>query len=65
MICYNCGCRLSEQDFCTGCGADVSLYKKVIYLSNRLYNDGLEKASVRVRSARQSERKYKTEQKQY
>lgn len=47
MICYNCGCRLSEQDFCTGCGADVSLYKKVIYLSNRLYNDGLDKASVR------------------
>ena len=47
MICYNCGCRLSEHDFCTGCGADVSLYKKVMFLSNRFYNDGLEKATVR------------------
>lgn len=47
MICYNCGCRLSEHDFCTGCGADVSLYKKVIFMSNRFYNDGLEKATVR------------------
>lgn len=47
MICYNCGCRLSEKNFCTGCGADVGLYKKVIALSNRLYNDGLEKAQVR------------------
>lgn len=47
MICYNCGCRLSEHDFCTSCGADVSLYKKAMILSNRFYNDGLEKASVR------------------
>ena len=27
MFCYNCGCHLSEHDFCTSCGADVSLYK--------------------------------------
>lgn len=47
MICYNCGCRLSEHDFCTGCGVDVGLYKKIIYMSNRYYNDGLDKASVR------------------
>ncbi|MGN0377597.1 MAG: tetratricopeptide repeat protein [Suilimivivens sp.] len=47
MICYNCGCRLSEHDFCTSCGVDVSLYKKVIFMSNRFYNDGLEKATVR------------------
>lgn len=47
MICYNCGCRLSEHDFCTGCGADVSLYKKIMFMSNRFYNDGLEKATVR------------------
>ncbi len=47
MICYNCGCRLSEHDFCTGCGADVSIYKKIMSMSNRLYNDGLEKATVR------------------
>lgn len=47
MICYNCGCRLSEHDFCTGCGVDVSLYKKIMYMSNRFYNDGLDKATVR------------------
>ena len=29
MICYNCGCRLSDKNFCTGCGADVTLYKKI------------------------------------
>lgn len=47
MFCYNCGCRLSEHDFCTACGADVSLYKKVIHVSNMYYNEGLEKAGVR------------------
>lgn len=47
MVCYNCGCRLSEHDFCIGCGVDVALYKKIIYMSNRYYNDGLDKASVR------------------
>ena len=47
MVCYKCGCRLSEHDFCTGCGADVSLYKKIMFMSNRFYNDGLEKATVR------------------
>lgn len=47
MKCYNCGCNLSEKNFCTGCGVDVTLYKKIIYMSNRYYNDGLEKANVR------------------
>lgn len=47
MICYNCGCRLSEKNFCTGCGADVTLYKKIMYAANRFYNEGLEKATVR------------------
>ncbi len=47
MICYNCGCRLTEHDFCTGCGVDVSLYKKILFTSNRFYNDGLERATVR------------------
>lgn len=59
MICFNCGCQLSEKDFCTGCGADVALYKKIMYTSNFFYNEGLEKASVRdlsgaVTSLRQS-----------
>ena len=47
MICYKCGCRLSEHDFCTSCGTDVALYKRILSMSNRFYNDGLEKATVR------------------
>ena len=47
MKCYNCGAQLSEVSFCTNCKRDVSLYKKIIYMSNRLYNEGLEKAGVR------------------
>ena len=59
MRCYNCGCRLSEQDFCTNCGADVTLYKRIMRVSNMYYNEGLEKAGVRdltgaVTSLRQS-----------
>ena len=47
MFCFNCGCRLSEKNFCTGCGADVGLYKKIMYTANRFYNDALDKAKVR------------------
>lgn len=59
MFCYNCGCRLSEHDFCTACGADVGMYKKVMAVSNMFYNEGLEKAGVRdlsgaITSLRQS-----------
>lgn len=60
MFCYHCGAQLSEQhDFCTACGVDVGLYKKIMYVSNRFYNDGLEKAGVRdltgaITSLRQS-----------
>ena len=59
MNCYQCGCTLSEHDFCTNCGADVALYKRIIYISNRFYNDGLERAGVRdltgaITSLRQS-----------
>ena len=47
MNCYNCGGVLSEKDFCTRCGVDVSHYKKTIYMSNAYYNIGLEQANVR------------------
>lgn len=47
IYCYNCGCGLSKPDFCTSCGADVTLYKKVMHISNMYYNEGLEKAGVR------------------
>ena len=59
MKCFYCGAELSEVSFCTNCKSDVSLYKKIMYMSNRLYNDGLEKARVRdlsgaIKSLRQS-----------
>lgn len=59
MFCYNCGCHLSEHDFCTACGADVSLYKKIMHVSNKFYNEGVERAGVRdlsgaINSLRQS-----------
>ncbi len=47
MRCYQCGAELSEKDFCTNCGADVVLYKKIMHMSNRFYNEGLAKATVR------------------
>ncbi|MDD3367926.1 MAG: tetratricopeptide repeat protein [Lachnospiraceae bacterium] len=47
MKCYSCGCNLTEEDFCTNCGADVTLYKKIMAVSNLYYNQGLEKAKVR------------------
>lgn len=47
MYCFNCGCRLSEHDFCTSCGVDVARYKKILYASNMYYNDGLAKAKLR------------------
>lgn len=47
MNCYQCGCQLSEHDFCTACGADVRLYKRIMKISNLYYNEGLEKAGIR------------------
>lgn len=47
MRCYNCGSILSEQSFCTSCGVDVTMYKKIMMASNRCYNEGLTKAGVR------------------
>lgn len=47
MICYRCGSELTKSDFCPECGEKVSLYKKIMSLSNVYYNDALEKANVR------------------
>ena len=47
MFCYKCGCELNQTDRCPNCGTDVGMYKKILYTSNYLYNDGLEKAQVR------------------
>ncbi|RDU22260.1 tetratricopeptide repeat protein [Anaerosacchariphilus polymeriproducens] len=47
MNCFNCKATLTDSDFCTECGVDVAVYKKILRLSNHYYNVGLEKATVR------------------
>lgn len=47
MKCYHCGATLTQHDFCTACKCDVRQYKLIIEASNRLYNEGLEKAQIR------------------
>ena len=47
MICFNCGNILTNSDYCSQCGMDVSVYKKVVKLSNAYYNAGLIKANNR------------------
>lgn len=47
MECPKCGARLSEKNFCTSCGEEVGIYKKIMKISNTYYNDGLEKARIR------------------
>jgi len=47
MRCYLCGAELTELDYCTYCGTDVTIYKKIMHISNRFYNEGLARAGVR------------------
>ena len=47
MRCYRCNSVLSETNFCNSCGTDVTLYKKIVKMSNTYYNMGLAKARVR------------------
>lgn len=47
MKCYACGNRLGMESFCPNCGADVFVYKRILMTSNKLYNEGLNKARVR------------------
>jgi len=47
MKCIYCNTPLGASDYCTGCGADVSILKRIVRISNLLYNEGLEKARVR------------------
>ncbi len=47
MKCIYCNTTLADNNYCPGCGADVSLLKRIGRISNLLYNRGLEKASIR------------------
>lgn len=47
MQCFMCGAEISNEKVCYNCGADILLYKQIIYTSYVFYNQGLEKAKVR------------------
>ena len=47
MICYRCGAEIGKNDYCPECSADVSIFQKVVRISNQYYNDGLEQAQVK------------------
>ena len=47
MRCIFCNSPLAAIDYCPGCGADITIQKRIVRISNLLYNEGLEKALVR------------------
>ncbi len=47
MRCYRCGNELDQGDKCSSCGADVTVFHRIVRTSNAYYNQGLERASVR------------------
>lgn len=47
MECYNCGAKLTKEDYCPNCGSNVKTFKRIRMASNAFYNMALEKASVR------------------
>ncbi len=46
MQCFRCGAEVGNDKVCYNCGADILLYKQIIYTSYVFYNQGLEKAKV-------------------
>ncbi len=47
MQCFMCGTEVGDNKVCFNCGADILLYKQIIYTSYVFYNQGLEKARVK------------------
>ena len=47
MKCYKCGSFLYDGEFCSTCGADVTVYREIVLKSNDFYNSGLEYARDR------------------
>ena len=46
MHCFMCDTEVGNDNVCYNCGADILLYKQIIYTSFVFYNQGLEKARV-------------------
>ncbi len=38
MRCIYCNTPLAGIDYCTGCGADITIQKRIVRISNLLYN---------------------------
>ncbi len=47
MQCFKCGAQLGPEQTCPNCGMNVKMYKKLLAISNYLYNAGLERAKIR------------------
>lgn len=47
MECFMCGTMVDGEAFCPHCGANIDTYRGILYASNSLYNDGLERAKIR------------------
>ena len=47
MRCIYCGATAQTEEYCRICGADLTIVRRIIRISNLLYNQGLEKAQVR------------------
>ena len=47
MQCPYCNTKLKSGDTCEKCGNDVKQFKRLYRISNRCYNEGLEKAKAR------------------
>lgn len=47
MKCYYCGARLNRTNTCPSCRKNVYIWKRAKFVSNFLYNDGLELAKRR------------------
>ncbi|MBR1628328.1 MAG: hypothetical protein IJ679_03555 [Lachnospiraceae bacterium] len=47
MICFNCGSDVGEEERCPYCGANLRVYRRILYASVAAYNEGLERARMR------------------
>ncbi|MDD3279076.1 MAG: hypothetical protein PHG16_09395 [Lachnospiraceae bacterium] len=47
MNCMNCGAVVKDAKICPNCGFDLAVQKLSFQLSNRYYNQGLDKAQIR------------------
>ena len=47
MKCIYCGATIGPEEYCRNCGADLTLPRRIVRISNLLYNKALEKAQVR------------------